>query len=54
MNSLPKGTLADLFSGGTVPLLNVAVGIEIGCGMVVLLAQFLAQEITIARKGRSG
>jgi multicomponent Na+:H+ antiporter subunit B len=54
MNSLPKGTLAHLFSGGTVPLLNVAVGIEIGCGMVVLLAQFLAQEITIAKKGRSG
>jgi len=51
-NLLPKGTLGNLFSAGTVPLLNVAVGFEIGCGMVVLLAQFLAQEITIAKKGR--
>jgi multicomponent Na+:H+ antiporter subunit B len=53
-NVLPKGMLGNLFSGGTVPLLNVAVGLEIGCGMVVLLAQFLAQEITIAKKGGSG
>jgi multicomponent Na+:H+ antiporter subunit B len=54
VNLLPKGTLGHLFSSGTVPVLNVAVGFEIGCGMVVLLAQFLAQEITIAQKGRSG
>lgn len=54
MNLLPTGTLGQLFSSGSVPLLNVAVGIEIGCGMVVLLAQFLAQEITIAEKGASG
>lgn len=54
VNLLPKGTRGQLFSSGTVPVLNVAVGIEIGCGMVVLLAQFLAQEITIANKGGSG
>jgi multicomponent Na+:H+ antiporter subunit B len=52
-NLLPKGTLGQLFSSGTVPLLNVAVGLEIACGMVVLLAQFLAQEITIVKKGES-
>lgn len=54
VNLLPKGALGNLFSAGTVPVLNVAVGFEIGCGMVVLLAQFLAQEITIAKKGGSG
>lgn len=53
VNFLPHGTLGNLFSSGPVPVLNVAVGFEIGCGMVVLLAQFLAQEITIAQKGRS-
>ncbi|OBG32551.1 MnhB domain-containing protein [Mycobacterium sp. E3198] len=50
-NLLPTGTLGDLFSGGSVPLLNVAVGVEVACGMTVLLAQFLAQEITIVKKG---
>lgn len=49
-NLLPTGTLGNLFSGGSVALLNVAVGIEVACGMTVLLAQFLAQEITIVTK----
>ncbi|OBK43823.1 MnhB domain-containing protein [Mycobacterium sp. 1081908.1] len=50
-NLLPTGTLGNLFSGGSVPLLNVAVGVEVACGMTVLLAQFLAQEITIVKRG---
>ena len=50
-NFLPKGRLAELFSAGTVPLFNVAVGVEVACGMTVLLAQFFAQEITIVKRG---
>ncbi|PQM44682.1 hypothetical protein C1Y40_05159 [Mycobacterium talmoniae] len=50
-NLLPTGTLGDLLSGGSVALLNAAVGLEVACGMTVLLAQFLAQEITIAGDG---
>jgi multicomponent Na+:H+ antiporter subunit B len=50
-NLLHTGRLGDLLSGGSVPLLNAAVGIEVVCGMTVLLAQFLAQEITIAKRG---
>jgi multicomponent Na+:H+ antiporter subunit B len=52
-NFLPKGHLAELISAGTVPLFNIAVGIEVACGMTVLLAQFLAQEITIVKQGES-
>lgn len=50
-NLLPTGTLGNLFSGGSVALLNGAVGLEVACGMTVLLAQFLAQEITIVKTG---
>ncbi len=52
-NFLPVGTLGTLTSAGTVPLLNVAVGIAVAAGLTVLLAQFLAQEITIVPKGES-
>ncbi|MCV7197136.1 sodium:proton antiporter [Mycobacterium angelicum] len=50
-NLLPTGTMGNLFSGGSVALLNIAVGVEVACGMTVLLAQFLAQEITIVKEG---
>ncbi|QZA10208.1 sodium:proton antiporter [Mycolicibacter heraklionensis] len=48
LNVVPTGTRGQLLSAGTVPLLNAAVGIAVACGMTVLLAQFLAQEITVA------
>ena len=51
INLLPTGTFGDLRSAGVVPLLNAAVGVEVACGMIVLLAQFLAQEITIVGRG---
>jgi multicomponent Na+:H+ antiporter subunit B len=48
LNVLPTGTRGQLLSSGSVPLLNAAVGVAVACGMTVLLAQFLAQEITVA------
>jgi multicomponent Na+:H+ antiporter subunit B len=47
---LPNGTFGQLLSSGTVLVLNGAVGVEVGCGMVVLLAHFLRQGIAIAAK----
>lgn len=44
-NLLPHGSTGSFFSAGTVPLLNVAVGIGVGAGAVVLLASFLAAEV---------
>jgi multicomponent Na+:H+ antiporter subunit B len=46
-NVLPLGKIGQLFSAGTVPVLNVAVGIEVGCGVMLLLARFLEQAIEI-------
>ena len=46
-NTLPHGTLNTMSSGGTVPLLNAAVGMEVAAGVVVLLASFLDQAVEI-------
>lgn len=46
-NVLPYGTFNTLSSGGTVPLLNAAIGVEVAGAVVVLLAQFLDQAIEI-------
>ncbi|WP_369201270.1 MnhB domain-containing protein [Streptomyces sp. PU-14G] len=46
-NVLPYGTSGTLASGGTVPLLNAAIGVEVAAAVVVLLAQFLDQAIVI-------
>ncbi|MGP9022734.1 hydrogen gas-evolving membrane-bound hydrogenase subunit E [Streptomyces sp. BR1] len=51
---LPHGTFNALASGGTVPLLNAAVGMEVGCAVVVLLARFLDQAVEIEKDHPTG
>lgn len=51
-NIIPYGTFGQLVSAGTVFLLNGAVGLEVGCGTVVLLAHFLQQDIIISAKAQ--
>jgi multicomponent Na+:H+ antiporter subunit B len=46
-NVLPFGTFNTLSSSGTVVILNAAVGMEVACGVVVLLAGFLDQAVEI-------
>jgi multicomponent Na+:H+ antiporter subunit B len=46
-NVLPLGRSDTVFSAGTVPLINLAVGIEIGAGFVTLLANFVHQTLVI-------
>ena len=53
-NWLPTGKLGDLLSGGTVPLLNVVVGIEVGSAFVLLLAKFLEQALVVRDPGEEG
>jgi len=53
-NLLPYGTLGQLASAGTVPLLNVAVGLEVGSAMVLLLAEFLEQTLILRRRPGGG
>lgn len=47
---IPTGTFGQLFSGGTVPVLNGAVGVEVASGTAVLLAKFLEQAIKVQPK----
>lgn len=51
-NVLPLGTFNTLSSGGLVPVINAAVGIEVASGVIVLLAYFLDQ--TIGTEGNTG
>ena len=46
-NVLPLGRLGSIFSAGTVPLINLSVGLEIAAGLVLLLTNFLHQTIVI-------
>ncbi|MFF7726724.1 MnhB domain-containing protein [Streptomyces sp. NPDC008001] len=52
-NTLPLGTFNTLSSGGTVPLLNAAVGVEVTSAVVVLLAHFLGQALELEEDGGS-
>lgn len=45
------GSFGQLFSSGTVELLNGAVGVEVASGTVVLLAKFLDQAILVKSGG---
>jgi multicomponent Na+:H+ antiporter subunit B len=51
VNFLPLGEFGQLFSAGTVPVLNLVVGLEVGSGIVVLLARYLEQAISIEPSG---
>jgi multicomponent Na+:H+ antiporter subunit B len=46
-NVLPYGTTGRVFSAGTVPLINLAVGLEIAAGLVLLLTAFLHQTLVL-------
>jgi multicomponent Na+:H+ antiporter subunit B len=50
-NVLPLGQFQQLWSAGTVPVLNVVAGFAVGAGAVVLLAQFLTQAVTTTGEG---
>lgn len=50
-NIVPFGSFRALLSAGTVPMFNVVTGLAVACGMVVLLAAFLRQEVLIADSG---
>ena len=53
-NALPLGTAGSLLSAGTIPLINLAVGLEVGAGFILLLSEFLEQTLVLGagRRGR--
>lgn len=50
-NLVPLGTPGQLLSGGTIPILNVSVGLEVAGAFVLLWSEFLEQELTRGRGG---
>jgi len=52
-NVLPYGTTGKVFSAGMVPLINLAVGLEIAAGLVLLLTTFLHQTLALRDMPRS-
>jgi multicomponent Na+:H+ antiporter subunit B len=46
-NVLPYGQVGKVFSAGTVPLINLTVGLEIAAGLVLLLTTFLHQALVL-------
>jgi multicomponent Na+:H+ antiporter subunit B len=46
-NALPRGSVGELFSSGSVLLLSCAVGMEVASGVVILLAAFLNQALAV-------
>lgn len=53
-NIVPFGTFGQLLSAGTVPLLNVAVGLAVGSGGMVMLGKFFDQVFTVRRDEGQG
>jgi len=49
-NFLPLGTPGELVSAGTIPLISLAVGIEVAAAFVLLLSDFLEQLLVIHLK----
>jgi multicomponent Na+:H+ antiporter subunit B len=49
-NVLPFGSFGKALSAGTVPVLSIAVGIEVASSVVVLLAAFLKQALSVREK----
>jgi multicomponent Na+:H+ antiporter subunit B len=50
-NVLPLGQPGALFSAGTILPLNLAVGLEVAGGLVLLLSEFLEQTLVVRRPG---
>ena len=50
-NVLPLGEPGALLSAGTIPVLNLVVGLEVAGGFVLLLYEFLEQTLVIRRPG---
>jgi multicomponent Na+:H+ antiporter subunit B len=50
-NVLPLGQPGALLSSGTIPLINLTVGLEVAGGFVLLLFEFLEQTLVVRRPG---
>jgi len=49
-NFLPLGTQSNLLSGGMLPLLNLAVGIEVAGAVTLIISEFVDQTLLRSRR----
>jgi multicomponent Na+:H+ antiporter subunit B len=49
-NFLPLGKAGTVFAGGTVPLINLSVGIEVAAGILLLATAFLEETLVLQTK----
>jgi multicomponent Na+:H+ antiporter subunit B len=52
-NVLPLGQIGHLNSAGTVPLINLSVGLEVAAGFVLIMVEFLEQTLMVRLKERA-
>ena len=50
-NVFPLGSTGSVFSAGTLPVINVSVGLEVAAGITLIVYEFLEQAL-IVRAGR--
>jgi multicomponent Na+:H+ antiporter subunit B len=50
-NVLPLGTAGELLSGGTIPVLNLAVGLEVSAAFLLIVSEFLEQTLMVRTTG---
>ena len=51
-NFVPLGMQSNLLSAGTIPLLNISVGLEVMGAILVILGELLDQHLLTRRGGR--
>ncbi|MBA2313079.1 MAG: sodium:proton antiporter [Actinobacteria bacterium] len=51
-NALPRGNAGDVISSGTILALNLAVGMAVAGGLVLLLTEFLEQTLVLRSRSR--
>ena len=51
-NVWPLGQVRSVFSGGFLPVINLAVGLEVAAGLVLVVYEFLEQTLVVRSGGR--
>ena len=49
-NVLPLGPVGVIYSAGTIPLINLSVGLEVCAGFVLILLEFLRQTLDLRQR----
>src|SRR5207302_10574167 len=50
-NVWPLGQVRSVFSGGMLPVINLAVGLEVAAGLVLVVWEFLEQTLMVRSRG---